>query len=88
MSIYEEKMPAYLAMSRGDLIAEILDAGAKVHTHLESTKGDDEAPEPPETEHERVRIANDVLRERFGITIHFHGDYDSGMSGGLASLLG
>lgn len=88
MSIYEEKMPSYLAMSRGDLIAEVLDAGQKVHDFLEETAGMDEPPEPPELQHERVRIANDVLRERFGITIHFHGDYDGGISGGLSALLG
>lgn len=94
MSIYEEKMPAYLVMSRGDLIAEVLEAGGVVHTHLEQEAppdfGEDapERPKPVEDAGERVRIANEVLRERFGIVIHFHGNYASMGGGGLSELLG
>lgn len=94
-SIYETKMPAYLAMSRGDLIAEVLNAGEPVKDYLAEKHADgpqslagilgigdvpgEEAAGTPQTvkdNGEIVRIANNVLRERFGITVEFHyGDY-------------
>jgi hypothetical protein len=81
-STYETKMPSYLAMSRGDLIAEVLSAGEIVHEDMEAVTAalvEEEEPHP-ESEavidaRERVRIANGVLRERFNIAIHFYGDY-------------
>jgi hypothetical protein len=77
--IYDEKMPSYLAMSRGDLIAEILEHGGPVNDHLaaqepQSMFSDEPEPEVPEAikrSEEIVRVANDVLRERFGFTINF-----------------
>lgn len=80
MSLYETKMPAYLAMSRGDLIAEILAAGDPAKAHLEAVEaamleddGEIPAPTPAQKDaFEIVRIANSVLKERFGVTIEFH----------------
>lgn len=76
MSIYEEKMPSYLAMSRGDLIAEILEHGVPVNEHLAENddflEEADKLPEGIARSEEIVRIANDVLRERFGFTINFY----------------
>lgn len=94
-SIYETKMPAYLAMSKGDLVAAILAAGEPVKDYLAEKQDDAPNPiahalgftdvpgeEPQETPQaikdagETVRVANNVLRERFGITVEFHyGDY-------------
>lgn len=79
MSVYEEKMPAYLAMSRGDLIAEVLEHGVPVNEHFAtepppSMFSDEPEPEVPATVkrgEEIVRIANAVLKERFGFTINF-----------------
>ena len=79
-SLYEKKMPAYLAMSRGDLIAEILAAGDPAVGHFEKVEeamraDAEELPEPTEVERdamEIVRIANGVLKERFGVTVEFH----------------
>jgi hypothetical protein len=85
-SIYELKMPAFLAMSKGDLIAEIIEKGNVVSEHLAEQQKEpatdimeaimlpspDAAPSDVRDANEVVRIANDVLRERFGITIQFH----------------
>lgn len=90
-SIYETKMPAYLAMSRADLIAEVLAHGEIVSAFLDEhqdateAEGGDaadmvvhifggSAPDEPahvESAREVVRIANDVLKERFNIQINF-----------------
>lgn len=90
MNLYEQKMPAYLAMSRADLIAEILEQGDRVsewltdnpeHTGVASALAvalgsDDgesgtEMPKDIQRCRDTVGIANDCLRQRFGITIEF-----------------
>lgn len=86
MSIYEEKMPAYLAMSRGDLIAEILAADDLCQKWLaDHIASNHELASTPEVQaaKERIRIANNVLEERFNLELmtngieHFHpGDED------------
>lgn len=92
MNLYEEVMPKYLAMSRADLIAEILEKGQPMRDFLEKQADPDFAEVEPEgfeemmgmtanlaqppKEVERaaneMAFANDVLKNRFGLTIEFH----------------
>jgi hypothetical protein len=77
MNLYEQKMPAYLAMSEADLVAEVMANGKAVTAWYEQTSADDDADQPENIKNAEdiLRIANHVLSERFGYHVHFKGDF-------------
>jgi hypothetical protein len=86
-SIYETKMPAYLAMSRADLMSEMLSIMDRLQVFMQSTtideikedfaeRGPEAVPQNVRDDRETLRIANNVLSERFQLHIHFTSEED------------
>lgn len=80
-TIFETKMPAYLVMSRGDLVAETLSIIDRIQTAMSGPEGEamreaffeegpSALPQSLRDDRETLRVVNNALADRFQIHIH------------------